>query len=213
MSGDSAVLSWPGTIDMSQLLIPTTLLQEALEHSITGKEEGLRNLTCQLTKLEAARTDEQAMLCSSAVSESSPQLSSWSFQLASAGVHCMACVVNCFSCLQGKHEEEIAKLNQQMLSRQEAWAAEKAKLDSIASEADRKHQQLADRTALVRNGLGSGAPLSTCSISGERHANKGVLPLQELEKLQASAKQDVAAAQAQVVATHILHQQHIMHVT
>ncbi|CAK0784296.1 hypothetical protein CVIRNUC_007500 [Coccomyxa viridis] len=101
--------------------------QEALEHSITGREESLQNLTSQLTKLEATRADEQ-----------------------------------------GKHEEEVAKLNQQMLSRQEAWAAEKAKMDSIAREADKKHQQLADRTAL------------------------------ELEKLQASAKQDVAAAQAQV---------------
>ena len=65
----------------------------------------------------------------------------------------MACVVNCFSCLQGKHEEELARLSQQILSRQEAWAAEKAKLDGIAREADKKHQQLADRTALVRNRL------------------------------------------------------------
>ena len=70
------MLSWPGISDVSQLLISTTLLQEALEHSITGKEEGLQNLTCQLTKLKAARADEQAMLCSSAVSVVSPQMSS-----------------------------------------------------------------------------------------------------------------------------------------
>ena len=62
MSRDSAVLSWPGTSDMRPLFIPTTLLQEALEHSITGREESLQNLTSQLTKLEATRADEQAML-------------------------------------------------------------------------------------------------------------------------------------------------------
>ena len=141
------------------------------------------------------------------------RIGSWSFQPFSAAVHRMAYVVNCFDCLQGKHEEEVAKLNQQMLSRQEAWAAEKAKMDSIARAADKKHQQLADRTALVRNRLGSGAPLLTFPISGERPATKGLLPLQELEKLQASAKQDVAAAHAQVGAPRILYQQHIMHVT
>ena len=47
---------------MRPLFIPTTLLQEALEHSITGREESLQNLTSQLTKLEATRGNEQAML-------------------------------------------------------------------------------------------------------------------------------------------------------
>ena len=36
-----------------------------------------------------------------------------------------------------------------MHTKEEEWKAEKARMDSIAREADRKHQQLADRTALV----------------------------------------------------------------
>ena len=62
ISRDSAVLRWPGSSNMRHLFILTTLLQEALQHSITRKEEGLQNLRSQLTKLEAARADEQAML-------------------------------------------------------------------------------------------------------------------------------------------------------
>ena len=62
MSRASMVLSWPGTGEMSELFIPPTLLQEALEHSIAKKEESLQNLTNQLTKLEAMRADEQATL-------------------------------------------------------------------------------------------------------------------------------------------------------
>ena len=62
MSRDLAVLSWPGSSDMRHLFIPTTLLQEALEHSITGKEKGLQDLTSQLTKLEDTRADEQVTL-------------------------------------------------------------------------------------------------------------------------------------------------------
>ena len=36
-----------------------------------------------------------------------------------------------------------------MQSKQKEWDAEKARMDAIAREADKKHQQLADRTALV----------------------------------------------------------------
>ena len=53
------VVGWPGIGEMAELFILATLLQEALEHSITEKEERLKSLTSQLTKLEAVRTDEQ----------------------------------------------------------------------------------------------------------------------------------------------------------
>lgn len=36
-----------------------------------------------------------------------------------------------------------------MQFKQKEWDAEKARMDAIAREADKKHQQLADRTALV----------------------------------------------------------------
>ena len=44
---------------------------------------------------------------------------------------------------------DIAALKGEMHTKEEEWKAEKARMDSIAREADRKHQQLADRTALV----------------------------------------------------------------
>ena len=56
-------------------------------------------------------------------------------------------------CFQDKHAEELAKLGKQMESRQEEWKSEKAKMDGVAMEADKKHQQLADRTALVTSSL------------------------------------------------------------
>ncbi|CAL5229872.1 g13283 [Coccomyxa viridis] len=65
-----------------------------------------------------------------------------------------------------KHAAEVARLRDEMHTKEEEWKAEKARMDSIAREADRKHQQLADRTAL------------------------------ELDKLQSSAKQEVASAHA-----------------
>ena len=51
--------------------------------------------------------------------------------------------------LQETHAGEVAKLKEEMHTKEEEWKAEKAKMDSIARDADRKHQQLADRTALV----------------------------------------------------------------
>ena len=51
--------------------------------------------------------------------------------------------------LQEKRAAELARLKDEMHIKEEEWKAEKARMDSIAREADRKHQQLADRTALV----------------------------------------------------------------
>ena len=88
-----------------------------------------------------------------------------------------------------------------MQFKQKEWDAEKARMDAIAREADKKHQQLADRTALVT----SSPPLAHAILLGQvqrmLHANMVVITLavlQELDKLQSSAKQDVARAQAQV---------------
>ncbi len=53
---------------------------------------------------------------------------------------------------QEKHAAEVARLRDEMhtvVTMEEEWKAEKARMDSTAREADRKHQQLADRTALV----------------------------------------------------------------
>ena len=46
-------------------------------------------------------------------------------------------------------QQEVAKLKEETHTKEEEWKAEKARIDSIARDADRKHQQLADRTALV----------------------------------------------------------------
>ena len=51
--------------------------------------------------------------------------------------------------LQEEQAVEVAALKNQMRSKEEDWRADKARMDSIAREADKKHQQLADRTALV----------------------------------------------------------------
>ena len=51
--------------------------------------------------------------------------------------------------LQEEQAMEVAALKDQIRSKEEEWKADKASMDSIAKDADKKHQQLADRTALV----------------------------------------------------------------
>lgn len=85
-----------------------------------------------------------------------------------------------------------------MYTKEEEWKAEKARSDSIAKDADKKHQQLADRTALVgpahTHFLSSACARKRCFDHWKCLASS----LQELDKLQSSAKQEVASAQANV---------------
>ena len=67
--------------------------------------------------------------------------------------------------LQEKHADEIAQLRDEMHSKQNDWKAEKARMESVTREADKKHQQLADRTALVNSRLARIALLYSCTLA------------------------------------------------
>ncbi len=67
--------------------------------------------------------------------------------------------------LQEKHAGEIAQLRNEMHSNHKNWKDEKAKMESVTREADKKHQQLADRTALVYSRLAQIALLYSCTLA------------------------------------------------
>ena len=131
-------------------------ISKGLDHAVEAKLEGFllqENFQGQIAERDAALSETKKQLDELKSEEAKEKVCGYckpfAVQQRIILVLATASCLDALAPLQEKHILEMTQLKEQMQSKEEGWKLEKARMDSIAREADRKHQQLADRTALV----------------------------------------------------------------